>query len=167
MVAVTISSDLEPPKIKSATVSTVSPSICHEVMGLDAMILVFWMLSFKPTFPLFSSLSSRGSYTLDFCNLCLLFLLFILGEILSIALIFSSFWFHQFSILSSYIKFDWFVFSIISFLTLGLICSFVCNLKLGLLIWDLSNISLYYYKFTCKHCFSYILKILVSYIFIC
>ena len=29
---------LEPPKIKSGTVSTVSPSICHEVMGLDAMI---------------------------------------------------------------------------------------------------------------------------------
>ena len=41
---------LEPPKIKSDTVSTVSPSICHEVMGPDAMILVFWMLSFKPTF---------------------------------------------------------------------------------------------------------------------
>ena len=37
---------LEPKKIKSATVSTVSPSICHEVMGPDAMILVFWMLSF-------------------------------------------------------------------------------------------------------------------------
>ena len=32
---------LEPPKIKSATVTTVSPSICHEVMGPDAMILVF------------------------------------------------------------------------------------------------------------------------------
>ena len=32
---------LEPRKIKSATVSTVSPSICHEVMGLDAMIFVF------------------------------------------------------------------------------------------------------------------------------
>ena len=32
---------LEPPKIKSVTVATVSPSICHEVMGLDAMILVF------------------------------------------------------------------------------------------------------------------------------
>ena len=31
---------LEPPKIKSATVSTVSPSISHEVMGPDAMILV-------------------------------------------------------------------------------------------------------------------------------
>ena len=32
---------LQPRKIKSATVSTISPSICHEVMGLDAMILVF------------------------------------------------------------------------------------------------------------------------------
>ena len=32
---------LEPEKIKSVTVSIVSPSICHEVMGLDAMILVF------------------------------------------------------------------------------------------------------------------------------
>ena len=42
---------LEPRKIKSATVS---PSICHEVMGLDAMIFVFCILSFKPT----SSLSS-------------------------------------------------------------------------------------------------------------
>ena len=32
---------LEPPKIMSLTLSIVSPSICHEVMGLDAMILVF------------------------------------------------------------------------------------------------------------------------------
>ena len=32
---------LEPPKIKSDTVSTVSPSICHEVMGPDAMIFIF------------------------------------------------------------------------------------------------------------------------------
>ena len=44
----------EPRKMKSATVSIVSPSICHEVMGPDAMILVFWMLSFKPTFSLSS-----------------------------------------------------------------------------------------------------------------
>ena len=43
---------LEPKKIKSDTVSTVSPSICYEVMGTDAMILVFWILSFKPTFSL-------------------------------------------------------------------------------------------------------------------
>ena len=33
---------LEPPKIKPATVSTVSPSICHKVMGPDSMILFFW-----------------------------------------------------------------------------------------------------------------------------
>ena len=45
---------LEPPKIKSYTVSTVSPSICHEVLVLDALILVFWVLSFKPTFSLSS-----------------------------------------------------------------------------------------------------------------
>ena len=53
---------LEPQKIKSDTVYTVSPSIWREVMGPDAMILVFWMLSFKPTFSLSPlSLSSRGS----------------------------------------------------------------------------------------------------------
>ena len=45
---------LEHKKIKSVTVSIVSPSICHEVMGLDAMILVFRMLSFKPAFSLSS-----------------------------------------------------------------------------------------------------------------
>ena len=44
----------EPKKMKSLTVSIVSPSICHEVMGPDAMILVFWMLSFNPAFSLFS-----------------------------------------------------------------------------------------------------------------
>ena len=45
---------LEPKKIKSEAVSIVSPSTCHEVMGPDAMIFVFWMLSFKPTFSLSS-----------------------------------------------------------------------------------------------------------------
>ena len=44
---------LEPQKIKSDTVSTVSPSIYHEVMWPDAMIF-FWMLSFKPSFSLSS-----------------------------------------------------------------------------------------------------------------
>ena len=34
---------LEPKKIKSVTISIVSPSICHEVMGPDALILVFWI----------------------------------------------------------------------------------------------------------------------------
>ena len=42
---------LEPQIIKS---DTVSPSISHEVMGPEAMIFVFWMLSFKPTFSLSS-----------------------------------------------------------------------------------------------------------------
>ena len=32
---------LEPPKLKSVILSIVSPSICHEVMGLDAMIFIF------------------------------------------------------------------------------------------------------------------------------
>ena len=51
---------LEPLKIKSVTVSTVSSSICYEVMGSDATILVFWILSFQPTFHSPLSLSSRG-----------------------------------------------------------------------------------------------------------
>ena len=38
---------LEPKKIKSAIVS---PSVFHEVIGLDAMILIFWMLNFKQAF---------------------------------------------------------------------------------------------------------------------
>ena len=45
---------LEPKKIKSVTVSIVSPSICLEVMAPDAMIFAFRMLSFKPAFSLSS-----------------------------------------------------------------------------------------------------------------
>ena len=45
---------LEPRNIKFVIASTFFPSICHEVMGLDAMILVFWMLNFKPVFSLSS-----------------------------------------------------------------------------------------------------------------
>ena len=45
---------LDPKKVKSVTVFIVSPSICHEVIGLDAMILVHWMLSFKLAFSLSS-----------------------------------------------------------------------------------------------------------------
>ena len=61
MATVTICSDLEPKNIKSLTVSIISPSICHEVMGPDAMILVFRILSFKPTFHSPLSLLSRGT----------------------------------------------------------------------------------------------------------
>ena len=57
---------LEPKKLNSATVS---PSICHEVMGPDTVILVFWILSFKPTFSPSLSLSSGGSLVpLHFCH---------------------------------------------------------------------------------------------------
>ena len=55
---------LEPKKLKSLTVSIVSSSICHEVMGPDAMISVFWMLNFKPTFSLSSfTFIKRLNYT--------------------------------------------------------------------------------------------------------
>ena len=50
MATVTICYDFGAPQIKSVTVSI----ICHEVMGSEAMILVFGMLSFKPMFSLFS-----------------------------------------------------------------------------------------------------------------
>ena len=53
---------LEPKKIKSDPVSTVSPSISHEVMGPDAMTLVFWMLSFKTTFA-FSSFTFKRLFS--------------------------------------------------------------------------------------------------------
>ena len=52
---------LESKKIKSVTVSAMPPSICHEVMRLDAMVLVSWMFSFKPAFSLSSCTPSRGS----------------------------------------------------------------------------------------------------------
>ena len=45
---------LKPKKIKSVIVSIVSLYICHEVMGPDAMIFIFWMFSFKPAFSLSS-----------------------------------------------------------------------------------------------------------------
>ena len=55
---------LEPKKINSVTVSIFSLSICHEMMEPDALILVFWMLSFKSAFSLSLSPSSRGSLVL-------------------------------------------------------------------------------------------------------
>ena len=56
---------LEPQKIKSLTVPAVSPSICQEVMWPDAMILVFWMLSFKPAFSLSSFIRRLFSSSLS------------------------------------------------------------------------------------------------------
>ena len=59
---------LEPKKIKSVTVSTVSPSICYESMWLDVLIFVVWILKFKPAFSLYSftfikSLFSSSSFS--------------------------------------------------------------------------------------------------------
>ena len=55
---------LELKKIKFVTISTVPPSICHEVTGRDAMIFVLWMLSFKATFHSPLSFPSRSSLVL-------------------------------------------------------------------------------------------------------
>ena len=91
---------LEPPKIKSITVFIVSPSICHEVMRLDARIFVFWRLSFKPTFSLssltfikrlFSSLLSVIGVVSSACLRLLIFL----WEILIPACASSSLAFHM------------------------------------------------------------------------
>ena len=79
---------LEPKKVKSLTVSIVSPSICLELMGLVAMIFFFWMLSFKPAFSLssftfiknlFSSSSLSAIRVLSSAYLRLL--IFFLGKI--------------------------------------------------------------------------------------
>ena len=52
MAAITICSDFGAPKNKVWHCFHCSPSTSYEVMGPDTMILVFWMLSFKPTFSL-------------------------------------------------------------------------------------------------------------------
>ena len=54
MAAVTIGSDFGAQENKVCHCFHCFPSICHELKGLDAMILVFWILSFKPNFSLFS-----------------------------------------------------------------------------------------------------------------
>ena len=59
MSAVTIYSDFATQENKICHCFHFSPSICHEVMGPDALILGFWMLSFKPAFLSPFSPSSR------------------------------------------------------------------------------------------------------------
>ena len=54
MAAVTTCSDFGAQENKVCHCFHYFHSICHDMMGLDAMILVFWMLSFKPTFSLSS-----------------------------------------------------------------------------------------------------------------
>ena len=53
---------LTPKKIQSVTISPFSPSICHEVMGLDAVILVFLNLSFQLALSLSSFTLIKGLF---------------------------------------------------------------------------------------------------------
>ena len=53
---------LEPKKIKSVTVSIVSPSICHDVMRLDAVIYIVLIIVLSQLFQSPLSPSSRGSF---------------------------------------------------------------------------------------------------------
>ena len=63
MAAITICSDFGASQIQSVTVSSIFTFICHEVMGPDAMILVFWMLSFKPIFSVSSFTFIKGLFS--------------------------------------------------------------------------------------------------------
>ena len=63
MTAVTICSYFRAQRRKSLTVSIISSSIFYEVMGPDAMIFVFWMLSFRPTFSLSSFTSIKRLFS--------------------------------------------------------------------------------------------------------
>ena len=60
----TICSDFGAQKIKSVTASHVTVSICNEMMGTDAVVLIFWTLSFKQHFYSPLSFSSKGSLIL-------------------------------------------------------------------------------------------------------
>ena len=92
---------LEPKKIKSVTVSISPPSICHGVMGPDAMIFMFLMLGFKPAFSLSSVtfikrlLSSSSLFVIRVVSSAYLRLLIFLPAILIPALASSSPAFHM------------------------------------------------------------------------
>ena len=61
---------LEHKKRESVTVCTFSPSICREVMGLDAVIFIFWMLSFKLAFSIsfFTLIKKLDQFLFAFCH---------------------------------------------------------------------------------------------------
>ena len=68
MAAITLCSDFGGPQNKVSHCFHCFPPIFHEVMGPDATILVFWMLSFKATFSLSSFTFNRGSFFFAFCH---------------------------------------------------------------------------------------------------
>ena len=96
LLSISITKQVEGKKIKSDTFSTVSSSISHEVMGPDAMIFVFRMLSFKPTCSLSSFtfikrlFSSSSIYAIKLVSSAYLRLLIFLPAILIPACVSSS-----------------------------------------------------------------------------
>ena len=105
---------LEPKKVKSLTISIFSPFICHEVMGWDAMIFVFWMLGFKPGFSLssftfikrlfsFSSLSAIRVVSSAY----LWFSAFFIGQLSHLYMTTGNWCFHQLIINGNYWCFSW------------------------------------------------------------
>ena len=92
---------LEPQKRQSVTISIVSPFICHEVMGSDATIFIFGMLSFKPAFSHSSFTFMKRLFNSSFLSAirvvssaCLRLLIFLLA-ILMLACASSSLGFHM------------------------------------------------------------------------
>ena len=65
MAAVTIYSDFQDQENKFVIVSTFSSSICHALPGLEGMILVFWMLNFKPVLLLTSFTLMKRLFSLS------------------------------------------------------------------------------------------------------
>ena len=112
MAAVTICNDFGD---KGSTVSIVSLSICHEVMRPDAMILVFWMLSFKPAFSLSPFTFHWEALQFLFFSAmrvsCVIITIDIFGSYgTSLMLLFYFFTSFDFSCFTSFYIFIWFVF---------------------------------------------------------
>ena len=68
MAAVTVHSDVGAQEKKICHCFHFSPSICHEVMGQDTMILVFWMLSFQLAFSLSALTLIKRLFSSSFCH---------------------------------------------------------------------------------------------------
>ena len=132
---------LEPRKIKSATVSTVSPSISHEVMGLDAMIFVFWTLSFQSIFLLsFTFIKRPFSSSWLFAN-CIRLVLPVLLSLLRKVLVLEVFewcvsgyrvsWEQRWNQNPSLLTFCLITFTASTFFQLQNDSSWICSLGLG------------------------------------
>ena len=100
---------LEPKKIKSqkkiSIVYTFPPFICHKVMGMNAMVLVSWMLNFKPAFSLSSFIFIKRLF--NYSSLSAICGFICISEV-SFDNLNSSFWFIQFGVIWSVLIFFFF-----------------------------------------------------------